>query len=101
MRDAVTCYCEAMCLWQEYKEQDVDCDKLQRIHAMENLEGLLKDNPHLGQDGCIKTDQLTTLVSCVIPWGDFSCPEVFTCPDISLFRPQSFVWSTAHVQTLM
>lgn len=67
MRDAVACYCEAMSLWQEYKEQGVDCDKLQRIHAMENLAGLLRDSPHLGQDGCcINTDQLATKVSCSV-----------------------------------
>ena len=33
-------------MWQEYKEEmGVDCDKLQRIHALENLATLLKELP--------------------------------------------------------
>ena len=40
------CYREAMKVWQEYKDKmEVDCDKLQRIHALENLAYLLKECP--------------------------------------------------------
>lgn len=40
------CYLEAMQMWQDYKkEHKVDCDKLQRIHALENLACLLKESP--------------------------------------------------------
>ena len=38
---AQTYYREAMTLWDEYKEQGVECDRLQRIHAMENLAAVL------------------------------------------------------------
>lgn len=44
--DAMCCYYEAMGVWQEYKEEmAVDCDKLQRIHALENLASLLRESP--------------------------------------------------------
>ena len=33
-------------MWQDYKDKmGVDCDKLQRIHALENLATLLKESP--------------------------------------------------------
>lgn len=42
----MSCYREAMEVWQEYKDKmGVDCDKLQRIHALENLAALLKESP--------------------------------------------------------
>lgn len=38
-------YQEAIALWQEYKKRDVECDKLQRIHCLENFAGVLQDHP--------------------------------------------------------
>ncbi len=31
-----------MTAWQEHQSHDIDCDKLQRIHTMENLDELLQ-----------------------------------------------------------
>ena len=42
-------YKEAIDLWREYKERDVECDKLQRIHCLESLAGVLKDKPEVKQ----------------------------------------------------
>lgn len=53
-----------MVFWQEYKEQDVDCDKLQRIHALENLASLLEDCPDEKDDEAVdKGAQLIEEVS--------------------------------------
>ena len=41
--EALSYYREAMDLWLKYKHQDIECDKLQRIHTLENLAALLPE----------------------------------------------------------
>lgn len=38
---AVEMYRAAMTVWQEHESHDVECDRVQRIHTMENLAELL------------------------------------------------------------
>jgi len=56
---AVEHYREAMQAWQEHEKQDIDCDKLQRIHTMENLSQLLREgrgNSHTLRDDHLMED---------------------------------------------
>jgi hypothetical protein len=41
-RKARETYEQAISMWREYKEKEVECDRLQRIHTLENLAWLLE-----------------------------------------------------------
>lgn len=66
---AVSYYKEAIALWQEYRERDVECDKLQRIHCLENLAGVLNDHPEtVPEDSALNTEKLIEEVCRCESW---------------------------------
>lgn len=100
----MSCYREAMTLWQEYKEQDVECDRLQRIHTMENLHLLLEENSQ-GEKGdgedlghTLRDDTLMEEVGWVF-WVLWSCDMLGGGDPIR--RLSSCEWSTARGQVIM
>ncbi len=51
-----------MTAWQEHLLHDIDCDKLQRIHTMENLSELLQ-NGFSGEEHSLRDSTLMDDVS--------------------------------------
>ena len=56
-------------MWTAYKEHEVECDRLQRVHTMENLAILLKSHPrtsneagHSPNDGALMDEVTLTIV---------------------------------------
>ncbi|XP_019848691.1 PREDICTED: E3 ubiquitin-protein ligase SHPRH-like isoform X2 [Amphimedon queenslandica] len=60
-QDAVDAYREAMYTWNNYKD-DYECDRLQRIHTMENLSNLIKEG-HSSHCCAVSDDQLDSLAA--------------------------------------
>ena len=91
-------YKEAIALWQEYKERDVDCDRLQRIHCLENLAGVLKHHPETRQENpALKEEELIKEVwRCVL---DLSIESLsFSLSLLPSLRQRICVLSTARKQ---
>ena len=57
-RAACETYREAIATWKEYQEKEVECDRLQRIHTLQNLAWLVEEGRsggiHSLQDDSLK-----------------------------------------------
>lgn len=78
-----------MSLWKQYKEQDIDCDKLQRIHTLENLASLLKGDGR----GLKAGDDADDLMAEVSDWLPHSFGLLCWC-----CRQKLYIWSTLRRQ---
>ncbi len=81
-------------VWKKYKEEmKVDCDKLQRIHALENLAALLKESPRhaprdfLPEDGSEPEPLLTLKNQQLMEEVSFVRYMMVTHPPSTVIRP--------------
>ena len=50
-------YRSAMTVWQEHESHDIECDRVQRVHTLENLSHLLSEG-HGGDTHTLRDDSL-------------------------------------------